>query len=201
MNKPFILHTDASFDCIGAVLSQNFQVGNQSKEQLLPVAYLSRKLTKGESNPKLYSSYDQEFLAIIHAIKKWRHYLINQSFTIYTDHKPLLYLQSSPNIPTRHAKWLQSIAEYDFIIKYIPGKTNVVADSLSRAHLNNLSATMSVNLDEDFLDRVREGYNHDHYLRNIQQAIDNNKPMRNFIKENNLLYLNTRLRRLCIQYT
>ena len=70
VDKPFILHTDASHDCVGAVLSQYKKVEGHKKEQLLPIAYLSRKLTTGEMNPRLYSAYDKEFMGIIHALKK-----------------------------------------------------------------------------------------------------------------------------------
>ena len=54
-----------------------------------PITYLSKAL--GEKHRQL-SIYEKEFLALIMAVKKWRHYLQRQEFIILTDHRSLAYL-------------------------------------------------------------------------------------------------------------
>lgn len=74
----FTVETDAC-QGVGAILMQNSQ----------PVAYLSKAL--GDKHKNL-SIYENEFLALIMAVEKWRHYLQRQEFIILTDHKSLAYL-------------------------------------------------------------------------------------------------------------
>ena len=48
------------------------------------VAYASRKLKPHEKN---YLIHDLELVAIVFALKIWRHYLYGEKCFIYTDHK------------------------------------------------------------------------------------------------------------------
>lgn len=76
----FEVHTDASDFALGATL---FCLVNG---KLKPVAYHSRKFTPAEVN---YSTTDKELLAIVDALRTWRHYLYGLTFVVRTDHKPL----------------------------------------------------------------------------------------------------------------
>jgi hypothetical protein len=78
-SKPFIIECNASRDGIGAVL---MQIGQ-------PLAYLSQGL-KGKSFS--LSTYEKELLALVMAIRKWRHYLLGHSFKVRTDQQALKYL-------------------------------------------------------------------------------------------------------------
>ena len=80
-NKVFQVECDASGSAIGALLSQ------EGKH----VAFFSEKLN---DTKRKHFVYDQEFYAIVQALKKWRHYLIPKEFVLYTDHKDLQYLGS-----------------------------------------------------------------------------------------------------------
>ena len=70
--------------------------------------------------------------AIIHALKIWQHYLIEKNFLLLTDNIGLKYLFDQKILNARQARWLAFIIEYDFEIKHIKGKENIVADALSR---------------------------------------------------------------------
>ncbi|WVZ80502.1 hypothetical protein U9M48_027972 [Paspalum notatum var. saurae] len=64
--------------------------------------------------------------------KHERHYLFGNRCEIYTDHKSLKYIFTQNELNTRQRRWLELIKDYDMEIHYHPGKTNVVADALSR---------------------------------------------------------------------
>ena len=92
--KPFQERWDASGKAIGAVLSQDDT----------HVAYFSEKLNDTKEN---YSSYDQEFYAIVQALKKWRHYLMSGEFVLYTNNHALQYIMQQSKLNIKHAKWVE----------------------------------------------------------------------------------------------
>jgi hypothetical protein len=118
-NLPFTLECDASGEGIGAVLMQKRH----------PLAYESRKLRGPEL---LYSIYDKEMLAMMHALAKFRQYLVGAQFVVKLDHNSLKYLLEQKDLNERQQKWVSRIQAYDFDIEFVKGKNNVVADALSR---------------------------------------------------------------------
>jgi hypothetical protein len=118
-SQPFILECDASGLGIGVVLMQNRH----------PIAYESRKLRGPEL---LYTIYDKEMLAIMHALAKFRQYLVGAKFVVRTDHNSLKYFLEQKDLNERQQKWVSKIQAYNFDIEYVKGKNNVVADALSR---------------------------------------------------------------------
>lgn len=121
--KPYVVRTDASGFAIGAVLEQDDK----------PLGFMSKRLTEVEAR---YPTYDQELLAIIRALERWRYLLLTAKTTVYTDHQALQYLtklQTDRPLRGRIARWLEKISAFsDVQIVYQPGATNVVADALSR---------------------------------------------------------------------
>lgn len=53
---------------------------------------------------------------------------------IHTDHETLKHLRGQTTLKRRHAKWLEFVETFPYIIKYKKGKENIVADTLSRRH-------------------------------------------------------------------
>ena len=130
--KPFslqhdsVLTTDASGQSIGAVLSQNGH----------PILYVSRKLSEAE---RRYSNIEREGLAIVWACQRLQNFLLGKKFKIETDHKPLLFIFGSEcalktEVSQRLMKFALKMMKYDYEIHYIEGKTNVIADTLSRVN-------------------------------------------------------------------
>jgi hypothetical protein len=123
LEKPFVLHVDASGYALGAVLQQDQGHGLQ------PVAFESRKLQPPE---RKLAPYDRELLALIHDLLKWKHLLIGAKFTGHTDQQALKYLLTAPVRTSRQERWLAEIMRFMPDIKYVKGSDNVVADALSR---------------------------------------------------------------------
>ena len=82
--KPREVWVDASDYAVGAVLVQQGDAGNW-----LPVEYLSHRLSAAECN---YSATDREFVAILSALRRWRHYLLGAHFIVCSDHASLKWL-------------------------------------------------------------------------------------------------------------
>eukprot|EP00741_Cyanophora_paradoxa_P021588 tig00021366_g20838.t1 len=126
-SKPFILQTDASTYAIGAILSQTDKDGVER-----PLAFISRTLLPAEMN---YSATELECLAVVWAIKYWRHYLLGgPQFLVRTDHHALQWLKSLDPTTGRLGRWSRSLLlqAYDFEIVYRPGKQNGGPDACSR---------------------------------------------------------------------
>ena len=77
LNDYFVLTTDASEVGIGAILSTR---------RGTTIEFDSRVFSPTETK---YSTKEKECLAIVWAIRKFRHYLIGAKFTLKTDHQPL----------------------------------------------------------------------------------------------------------------
>lgn len=139
--QPFTIATDASDYAVGAVLSQADKVGSNR-----PVWYLSRKLAPAELK---YTTMEKECLAVVYALKHFRHYIWDKPVKLYTDHKALQYLMNGdPPDRGRLARWYTLIREFDLEILHAKGSTNVVADSLSRLKVEELHRVDSVDLCE-----------------------------------------------------
>ena len=73
-----------------------------------------------------------ELAAIVFALKIWRHYLYDEQFEVFSDHKSLRYIFTQWDLNMRQHKWMEFLEDYDFTLHYHLGKENVVADALSR---------------------------------------------------------------------
>jgi len=148
--KTFELECDAFGVGIGAVLLQEGH----------PIAYFSEKLNGPSLN---YPTYDKELYALVCALHTWEHYLVSKEFVIHTDHEALKYLKSQHKLDKRHAKWVEFLEQFPYIIKYNKGKSNVVVDALSRRY------TLLAKLGSQILgfDNVCELYSQDPFFAPI----------------------------------
>ena len=155
--------TDASDYAMGAVLSQVWDDGEH------PVAFESRKMNPAEQN---YPTHEKELLAVIHALRTWRHYLLGRKFTIVSDHHSLKFLQTQPQLSRRQARWLELLAEFDYEIVHRPGKSNVVADALSR--LNNIAVQN--------LGTVKKGVKREDLFKGLEQSYKKDKETKRLLE-------------------
>nr|GEW53119.1 putative reverse transcriptase domain-containing protein [Tanacetum cinerariifolium] len=117
--KDLVVYCDASLRGFGAILMQ--------REKF--IAYASRQLRTHEEN---YTTHDLELGAVVFALWLWRHYLYGMKFVVYTDHKSLQYILDKKELNMRQRRWIELLIDYDYEIRYHPGKANMVADALSR---------------------------------------------------------------------
>ena len=119
---PFQISTDASDTALGAVLGQ--------KELILyAIYYTSKNLTPTELN---YTVTKKEFLVVVHAINKFRHYITGYETFVHTDHSAIRYLMNKPITNGRVTIWLLLLQEFNITVLDTPGKQNTVNDFLFR---------------------------------------------------------------------
>ena len=125
-SRKAVLETDSSDYVNGGVLSQEDDEGD-----LHPVAFYSKNMLPAECN---YEIYDKELLAIIRCFEHWRPELESTDIPIevVTDHKGLEYFMSTKELSRRQARWSEKLADYNFKIRYRPGRKNERADALTR---------------------------------------------------------------------
>src|SRR5271170_6838263 len=122
-------------------------------------------------------------------------YLEGRRFTVITDHASLEYIKTQTNLSRRQARWLETLQANNFEIRYRPGKTNVVADALSRQSHLAIIFTLTTHLTDD--QTFEEGYQKDKYfapiLETLQHPDDANEKekaqARNFELKNDRIYL------------
>ena len=122
--RPIYVHSDFSNRGLGAVLGQ---VEEEGREYM--VACISRSLNKHERN---YSSYKGECLAAVWACRVFRPYVHGLRFTLVTDHQPLKWLLTAPNLEGVMARWACILQEFDVEIVHRAGVLHMNADALSR---------------------------------------------------------------------
>lgn len=121
---PINIYTDASIKGVGAVLKQEEKNGISK-----PVSYFSKKLTEAQKKKK---AIYLECLAIKGAVKYWQHLLMGREFIVYSDHKPLENMNVRARTDEELGDLMNYLSQYNFEIKYYPGKSSQEADCLSR---------------------------------------------------------------------
>ncbi|GJS11749.1 putative reverse transcriptase domain-containing protein [Tanacetum coccineum] len=172
-SENFVVYFDASRKGLGAILMQREKV----------IAYASRQLKIHEKN---YTTHDLELGAIVFALKMWRYYLYGTKCVVFTDHKSLQHILDKKELNMRQRRWLELLSDYDYEIRYHPGKANVVADALSRKERNKplrvraLVLTIGLNLLVQILNAQVEARKDENFgtedlcgmIKNLEQRTD-----------------------------
>jgi Reverse transcriptase (RNA-dependent DNA polymerase)/RNase H-like domain found in reverse transcriptase/Integrase zinc binding domain len=124
-DKETRVEADSSGWCIGGTLLQP-----NSDGLFLPCAFFSKKLSPAECN---YEIYDKEMLAIVRCLEEWESELKGVGeFEVLSDHKNLEYFMTVRKLTERQIRWSLILSRFNFKIRHIDGKDNVLADALSR---------------------------------------------------------------------
>ena len=136
---PWVVRSDSSDHAVGAVLFQEF-TDDSGVLTHQPISFASHKYSGAAVN---WDTYKQEAYALYYAVMQFSYYLRGKSFLLETDHRNLLWMETSlvPII----VRWRVLLQSYNFLIRHIPGKTNAVADWLSRMHPTTLSTISTKN--------------------------------------------------------
>ena len=120
---PFEVMCDASDLSIGVVL------GRREGRKPYVVYYASKTLNEAQKN---YTTIENELLAVVYALDKFRAYLVGSDIIIFTDHSALKYLLTKQNAKARLIRWVLLLQEFNLQIRDKRGVENVVADHLLR---------------------------------------------------------------------
>lgn len=149
-NLPTKVTADSSSYGLGAVLTQQQSDGCWS-----PVVYASRSLTPTE---RRYAQIEKEALAAKWSCSRFQDYLIGITFTLETDHKPLVPLlgtsKSLDELPPRIQRMKMRLMRYSYKIYHVPGKELYTADTLSRAPITTCPDNEDDNLSQEILNFV-----------------------------------------------
>lgn len=137
---PFVLHTDWSVRGLGAILTQVDQYGQEGI-----VACISRSLNEHEAR---YPAWKGELLAVVWAVKHFKPYLAGRDFTVITDHRPLLWLMTAPQLAGQQERWVLALQEFSFAVQHRQGLGNP-ADAPSRYPLTSSADPTGARLDEE----------------------------------------------------
>ena len=149
-NLQWIIRSDSSDNAVGAVLFQEYIDSNGAIIHQ-PIAFASHKYSGAAVN---WDTYKKEAYAIYYAVRQFGYYLTGKSFIVETDHRNLVWMESSlvPII----IRWRVLLQSYNFQIRHIRGVDNGVADWLSRMHTQSppllplLAAEQVISLEEMF---------------------------------------------------
>jgi vacuolar-type H+-ATPase subunit B/Vma2 len=91
---------------------------------------------------------------LVHVLETWQHYLWPKEFVIHSDHESLKHIRGQAKLNKHHAKWVEFIETFPYIIKHKKKKENHIADALSRRY------TMLSQLDHKIfgLESIKELY-------------------------------------------
>nr|GFA43600.1 hypothetical protein [Tanacetum cinerariifolium] len=131
------------------VIIEGFGVVLMQQEKV--ITYASRQLRKNEEN---CTTHDLELGAVALALRLWRHYLYGNKCMVHTDHKSLQYILDQKELNMRQRRRIEILSDYDCVIRYHPGRANVVADALRRkdkepirVHALVVTKSLGTNLD------------------------------------------------------
>ncbi|GBG46884.1 hypothetical protein CBR_g80400 [Chara braunii] len=188
---PFVVTTDASQYGIGAVLQQDDGYGYR------PVEFMSARMP---SEKVATSTFERELYALRQALDHWKHYLLGRHFKVYSDHETLRWLKTQAKMTPKLTRRAAEIDQYDFELKPVKGKYNVVADALSRRADYFGAIVHHLDIGKDLQQKVREAYAQDPiYNELLTRVKEAPETVSNYRTTEGLLFEKTNVfDRLCI---
>jgi hypothetical protein len=123
--KQVVVYTDASKDAASGIICQKDDNG-----RLRPVFIWSKKFSPSE---RKYSTTDQELLAIVWAMERFRPYVEGAKYTVIvrSDHANLRCFMTTKDLKPLQVRWAERLSRFDFVIEHVEGRINP-ADGPSR---------------------------------------------------------------------
>ncbi|VDI75828.1 Hypothetical predicted protein [Mytilus galloprovincialis] len=176
VNKEVVLQVDSSKSGLGAVLLQEGK----------PVEFASRALKPSECN---WAQIEKEALSMLYGLERFDQYTYGRKVIVQNDHKPLAAILSKPlsRAPKRLQDIMMKLFRYDIEFRFVKGVNLVLADTLSRAYLENDNATetarpriMQINTFEDIpdarLQEIRTATEEDTELQKLVKILNEGWP-------------------------
>jgi hypothetical protein len=116
------LYCDASEEALGGHLVQ-LQNGEEQS-----IMFVNKTFTEAQ---KKWATGEKEMYAIVYCVDKLRYLIGGRPFVICTDHRNLKFISSDSASP-KIMRWRHTLSEFEYIIRYIKGEMNSVADAFSR---------------------------------------------------------------------
>ncbi len=156
-SSKLVLTCYASGLACGAVLEQIVPVDGRIEHQ--PLAFYSQLH---------WSPYDKELFAIYSAVDHFHDLTEGRELCIFTDHQPLINMFTTKRRIKleRRSRWIEFISQYSKDIRYISGKDNVIADTLSHpknccvinADITSTAIASAQQDDEEIAELRKNGY-------------------------------------------
>ncbi|GBG77650.1 hypothetical protein CBR_g24098 [Chara braunii] len=159
---PFVVTTDASQYGIGVVLQQDDGHGYR------PIEFMSARMP---SKKVATSTYERELYALRQALDHWKHYLLGRHFKVYSDHETLRWLKTQAKTTPKLTRWATKIDQYDFELKPVKGKYNVVADALSRRSDYFGAIVHYLDIGRDLQEKVNQAYAQDPIYSDLLKGV------------------------------
>lgn len=187
-NKNTRIAADTSLAGIGAVLEQQGDEGHWK-----PVQFASRSLSEAE---KRYSNIEREALGITWACERMREFLIGTTFTIQTDHKPLLTLfgkKPMNELTPRIQRFRMKMANFSYKMQHVAGKRFFTPDTLSRAPIAGMTENMDIlseemeefkniraiyRVEDPVITKIEKGQRKDTMITGIKQFVHQGWPVK-----------------------
>lgn len=208
-SKHIVISADASSYGIGGCLFQTDDLGNREI-----VAYVSRTMTSTE---KHYAQIEREALGLTWAAEKFSDYITGLHVTLETDHKPLIQILQTKNLDSltpRLQRFRMRLMRYSYSVVYVPGKSLIVADALSRSPIEQCSEkeelclelenyvnfiTSSLPVKNAYLEKILEAQQHDKICQILKKYTIDGWPNRNSLSSEISLYYQYRFEISCSQ--
>ena len=136
-----------------------------------------------------YSTYDKEFYAVVQSLRYWQHYLLPKEFVIFSDHEALKYLNSQQKLNARHARWIEYLQSYTFVLKHKVGSENRAANALSR----RVTLLFTSQVEVLHFERIKEEYKNCPDFGNINTNLTTHRSFREYILQEGYLLKEAKL--------